>query len=115
MFAREPVVAEADDVDELLDRPGYAALWATKFSDILKPTQFDTKNGLDENASARRTYEWLRARLRENVPYDQMTERILLATSVEVGWSCAAWSCVAWVTASCVSPWPAVCAAMACA
>lgn len=70
-------------IDELLNRPGYAALWATKFSDILRPAQFDTKNGLNENASARRAYEWLRARMHENVPYDQLTERILLATSAD--------------------------------
>jgi hypothetical protein len=70
-------------IDELLERPGYAALWATKFSDILRPSQFDARNGLNENASARRTYEWLRARLQENVPYDQLTERILLATSLD--------------------------------
>lgn len=70
-------------IDELLARPGYAALWATKFSDILRPTQFDAKNGLGENASTRRTYEWLRARLLENIPYDVLTERILLATSAD--------------------------------
>jgi hypothetical protein len=73
----------ARKIDELLSRPGYAALWATKFSDILRPSQFDAKNGLNENASARRAYEWLRARLQENVHYDELTERILLATSVE--------------------------------
>ena len=73
----------AKKIDELLNRPGYAALWATKFSDILRPTQFDAKNGLNENASARRAYEWLRARLQENVPYDHLTERILLATSAD--------------------------------
>ncbi len=73
----------ARKIDELLNRPGYSALWATKFADIIRPTQFDTKSGLNENASARRAYEWLRARLNENVPYDQLTERILLATSVD--------------------------------
>src|SRR5262249_48294632 len=64
-------------------RPGYAALWATRLSDLLRPSQFDVKNGVNENASARRAYEWLRARLQENVPYDQLAERILLATSAE--------------------------------
>jgi hypothetical protein len=73
----------ARKIDELLNRPGYAALWATKFSDILRPSQFDTKNGLNENASARRCYEWLRARLQENLSYDQLAERILLATSAD--------------------------------
>jgi len=81
----------AKKIDELLNRPGYAAVWATKFSDILRPSQFDTKNGLNENASARRAYEWLRARLQENVPYDQLAERILLATS-EDGRPTAAWA-----------------------
>ena len=31
----------AKKIDELLDRPGYAALWATKFCDILRPSGFD--------------------------------------------------------------------------
>jgi hypothetical protein len=73
----------AKKIDELLDRPGYAALWATKFCDILRPTQFDVKNGVNENASSRRSYEWLRARMRENTRYDELTERILLATSLD--------------------------------
>jgi hypothetical protein len=80
----------AKKIDELLDRPGYAALWATRFSDILRPTQFDVKNGLNENASSRRTYEWLRARLQENTHYDELTERILLATSLD-GEHAGAW------------------------
>lgn len=80
----------AKKIDELLERPGYSALWATRFSDILRPSLFDVKSGLNENASARRSYEWLRARLQENVRYDELTERILLATSVE-GRSAADW------------------------
>jgi hypothetical protein len=70
-------------VDELLDRPGYAALWATKCCDVLRPTGFDAKVSFLEAAEARRYYEWLRARFRENTPYDQLAERILLATSRE--------------------------------
>lgn len=68
-------------IDELLNRPGYAALWATKFCDILRPTGFDAKVGMVEAAETRRFYEWLRARLSENTPYDQLAGRILLATS----------------------------------
>ncbi|MCE9530180.1 MAG: DUF1549 domain-containing protein [Planctomycetes bacterium] len=70
-------------IDELLERPAYAALWATKFCDILRPTGFDGKVGFVEAAESRRYYEWLRARFRENTPYDQLAERILLATSRE--------------------------------
>jgi hypothetical protein len=70
-------------IEELLARSGHAALWATKFCDLLRPAQFDQKGGLNENASARRVYEWLRARVAANIPYDQLAERILLATSRE--------------------------------
>jgi hypothetical protein len=70
-------------IDELLDRPGYSALWATKFCDILRPSGFDGRHGFTEEAETRRFYEWLRARVRENTPYDRLTERILLATSRE--------------------------------
>jgi hypothetical protein len=68
-------------IDELLDRPGYSALWATKFCDVLRPSGFDARYGFTEAAETRRFYEWLRARVKENTPYDKLTERILLATS----------------------------------
>lgn len=70
-------------IDELLAHPGFAAVWATKFCDILRPTGFDGKVGFTEAAEARRVYEWVRARLLDNIPYDQFAERILLATSRE--------------------------------
>lgn len=70
-------------IDELLDSPGYSALWATKFCDILRPTGFDGRHGFTEEAESRRIYDWLRARVRENMPYDLLVERILLATSRE--------------------------------
>jgi hypothetical protein len=73
----------AKKIDELLSRPGHAALWAMKFADLLKPTDFFAKSGMSELPSSRRFYEWLRARLRENTPYDELAERILLATSRE--------------------------------
>lgn len=70
-------------IEELLDRPGYAALWATKFCDLLRPSGFDGRVGFTEAAETRRFYEWLRARFQENVSYDRLAERILLATSRE--------------------------------
>jgi hypothetical protein len=73
----------ARKIDELLRRPGHAALWATKFCDLLKPTGYSGNYGFNEPADARRFYEWLRARLAENLPYDQLAERILTATSRE--------------------------------
>ena len=73
----------AKKTEELLARPGYAALWATRFSDILRPAGFDGRHGFTEAAEARRFYEWLRARMAENTPYDQLAERVLLATSLD--------------------------------
>lgn len=73
----------AKKIDELLRHPGHAALWATKFADLLKPGNYFANAGLQELPSSRRFYEWLRARLQENTSYDELAERILLATSRE--------------------------------
>ena len=73
----------AKKIDELLKRPGYSALWATKFCDLLRPTGFNQNFGFIEPAENRRFYQWIRARLDENLPYDEFAARILTATSRE--------------------------------
>ncbi len=71
-------------IAELLERPGYSALWATKFCDILRPRiSYEDFTHKPAPENTRRFYEWIRARLAENTPYDQMAERILTATSYE--------------------------------
>lgn len=77
-------------IDELLQRPGYGALWATKFCDILRPSGYDANFALVEPAENRRFHQWIRARLEENLPYDELVERIITATSRE-GRSYEAW------------------------
>ena len=69
-------------IDELLARPGHAAVWAAKFCDILKPTGFNL-NYFTEHQEARRFHGWIRARLAEGIRYDDLAERILTATSRE--------------------------------
>jgi hypothetical protein len=70
-------------IDWLLEQPGYSALWATRFMDIFRLTGFD-KAGFPEKVDDRfRGYQWLRRRLDENIPYDELAERILTATSRE--------------------------------
>jgi hypothetical protein len=72
----------ARKIDELLAHPLHAALWATKFCDI-------TGNNTDtlENPPQYRPrlsqmwYEWLRRRLADNVPYDEIVKGILCATT----------------------------------
>jgi hypothetical protein len=69
-------------IEELLHRPGHAALWTLKFCDLLKATDFGVyADGIRQEVDAPRFQNWVRARLEENVPYDQFVERILTATS----------------------------------
>jgi hypothetical protein len=72
----------ARKIDELLARPGYAALWTLKFCDLLKASDFGVyADGIRQEVDAPRFQQWVRARLEENSPYDQFVERILTATS----------------------------------
>jgi hypothetical protein len=71
-------------IDELLARPGHAALWTLKFCDILKASDFGVyADAITEQSDAPRFQQWVRARLEENLPYDQFVQRILTATSRE--------------------------------
>jgi hypothetical protein len=74
----------ARKIDELLNRPGYAALWTLKFCDILNANDYGVyADGLSQEQDAPRFQQWVRARLEENLAYDQFVERILTATSRE--------------------------------
>ncbi len=71
-------------IDELLKRPGYAAVWTLKFCDILNANDYGVyADGMSQEQDAPRFQQWIRARLEENTPYDQLVERILTATSRE--------------------------------
>jgi hypothetical protein len=71
-------------IDELLARPGHSALWATKFCDLLRPRiSYQDFTHAPSPAGARRFYDWLRARLAENRPYDEIVERMLTASSLD--------------------------------
>lgn len=71
-------------VERLLASPAHADLWALRFGDLLKAADFGVyADALSKEHDAPRMQAWLRARLRENTPYDQLVERILLATSRE--------------------------------
>jgi hypothetical protein len=73
-------------IEEVLAKPGYAEIWAAQFSDLIKPVERGNEgsNNLVGGQVLRiRFYEWLRARLQENVPYDQLVERIFVSSSLE--------------------------------
>jgi hypothetical protein len=73
----------ARKIDELLERPGYAAWWATRFCDWTgNNSQVNQNNGPDRrNIASRYWYEWIRSRIAKNVPYDEIVEGIVLARS----------------------------------
>jgi hypothetical protein len=79
-------------IEQLLGEPGYAALWTLKFCDLLGASDFGIyADGLAEHFEAPRFQAWVRARMDENIPYDELAARILLATSRE-GRSLEDWS-----------------------
>jgi hypothetical protein len=93
-----PTPAEVDDflqdpsddkrarkVEELLERPAYAAWWANKLCDFTgcNPAQ---QAELGQETSVQ-WYSWVFERLRENVPYDELVGRIVLATCRDEGQS----------------------------
>jgi hypothetical protein len=69
-------------IDELLAHPMHAALWATKLCDI-------TSNNLEAmedppelgSKRAKMWHDWLRKRIADNVPYDQIVRGVLTAAS----------------------------------
>lgn len=76
----------AKKIDELLERPAYAAWWATKFADWTGNNAGKLNNiQPDQTRLSTDWYEWLRTRVEKNVPYDQIAEGIVLAVSRQDG------------------------------
>ena len=71
-------------VDQLLEHPLHAALWATKLSDVTGNNTLALEN--PQPFTPKRSqmwHDWLRKRVAENVPYDQIVRDILTATSAD--------------------------------
>lgn len=67
-------------IERLLDSPGYAAWWATRFSDWTGNSDEQLTNVFPiRNAAPRLWYEWLRERLENNMAYDDIVEGIVAA------------------------------------
>jgi len=69
-------------VDKLLAHPLHAALWATKLSDVTgnNTLALEQPQPLQPKRS-QMWHDWLRKRIADNAPYDQMARDILTATS----------------------------------
>ena len=67
-------------IDELLRRPVYSLYWATIFSDWTGNNSSNVNNFLKVSTL---WHDWLRDKLRRNVPYDELVGGIVTATSRE--------------------------------
>ncbi len=86
-FCADPSLSKrADKVEELLDRPAYAAWWATRLCDFTGNNAAVVNNTSPLLAEQSQLwYDWIEARVRDNVPYDQIVSGIVLATSRDEG------------------------------
>lgn len=79
----------AKKIDELLERPAYAAWWATRMCDVLGVTPQNFK-GQEQQLGERITeiyYRWVEKRVRDNMPYDQIVANLLVSNSRTEGQS----------------------------
>ncbi|QEG02473.1 hypothetical protein Mal15_65940 [Stieleria maiorica] len=71
-------------IDELLRSPAYGAWWATRLSDWTGNNAEQLNNVLPvQNVGTKLWFHWLRKRLQDNMPYDQIIEGIVSANSLE--------------------------------
>lgn len=72
----------AKKIDELLKRPGYAAQWTTFLCDITGNNDDQLRNFLPQTIRPENQwYQWIYKRVAENMPYDELVEGIVTATS----------------------------------
>jgi hypothetical protein len=69
-------------IDELLERPTYAAWWATRFGDLTGNAEENLPVGGEQGVRREKSaqwYDWLYRRLEENTPFDEIAAGIILA------------------------------------
>ncbi|MDP6445023.1 MAG: DUF1549 and DUF1553 domain-containing protein [Pirellulaceae bacterium] len=66
-------------IDELLERPAYAAWWATKFCDLTGNNPQNMGEASFRNEQSQQWYRWVYARLAENSPYDELVAGIIVS------------------------------------
>lgn len=72
----------AKKVDELLEKPAYAAWWATKICDFTGNNAAQLNNVSPmRNNTAGEWYDWVKSRVETNVAYDDLIEGIVVANS----------------------------------
>ena len=73
-------------IEELLERPGYAAWWTQKLCDFTGNSEDQLNNVTPDRKDAPQDwYDWIYDRVERNVPYDEIVEGIVMATSRNAG------------------------------
>ncbi len=62
-------------IDQLIDRPEFAEVWATRFADLFRTGLLD-----QGHKGGRLMYNWLRKAVMEDTPYNQFTTELLTAS-----------------------------------
>ena len=62
-------------IDELIDRPEFAEVWATRFGDLLRVGLLDQRS-----KGGRLMYTWLRKAMMEDKPYNQFATELITAS-----------------------------------
>jgi hypothetical protein len=78
----------ARKIDELLERPAYAAWWTTRLCDFTGNTEENLPVGGEQSTrpiKSRQWYDWLHRRVAENRPYDEIVENMVVAVSRRPG------------------------------
>jgi hypothetical protein len=73
-------------IEQLLNTPAYAAWWTTILCDFTGNNSQQLANAsIVRGAASQQWYDWIHARVADNVPYDELVSGIVLATSREAG------------------------------
>lgn len=72
----------AAKIDELLERPGYAAWWTTLLCDFTGNSNDQLNNVTPvRTAASQHWYDWIHTRVQDNVAYDDLVEGMVMAVS----------------------------------
>ncbi|MBI3465635.1 MAG: DUF1549 domain-containing protein, partial [Planctomycetes bacterium] len=74
-------------IDELLERPGYAAWWTTKLCDVMGNNEQNVGVAPFSRQMSEQWYDWIYDRVRDNVAYDELIAGVVTATSRNPGQS----------------------------
>ncbi|MEQ9411115.1 MAG: DUF1549 and DUF1553 domain-containing protein [Fuerstiella sp.] len=76
----------ARKIDELLERPGYAAWWTTRLCDFTGNSDDQLNNVTPvRTAASKQWYDWIHTRVQKNVAYDDIVEGLVMAVSRDPG------------------------------